>query len=34
VHRGTEHALEETDAMMNMLQRDISRLEEENEVMV
>jgi chromosome segregation ATPase len=34
VRRGAEHALEETDAMMNVLQRDISRLEEENEVMV
>jgi hypothetical protein len=34
VHRGTERALEETDATMNALQRDISRLEEENTVMV
>jgi hypothetical protein len=34
VRRGAEHALEETDATMNALQRDISRLEEENEVMV
>jgi predicted RNase H-like nuclease (RuvC/YqgF family) len=34
VRRGTERALEETDATMNALQRDTSRLEEENEVMV
>jgi chromosome segregation ATPase len=34
VRRGAERALEETEAMMNALQRDISRLEEENEVMV
>jgi hypothetical protein len=34
VHRGAERALGETDATMSMLQRDISRLEEENEVMV
>jgi hypothetical protein len=34
VGRGAECALEETDAMMNALQRDISRLKEENEVMV
>jgi chromosome segregation ATPase len=34
VRRGAERALEETEAMMNALQRDISWLEEENEVMV
>jgi chromosome segregation ATPase len=34
VRRGAERALEETDAMMSTLQCDISRLEEENEVMV
>jgi chromosome segregation ATPase len=34
VRRGAERALEETDATMNALQRDTSRLEEENEVMV
>jgi hypothetical protein len=34
VRRGTERALEETDATMNALERDISWLEEENEVMV
>jgi hypothetical protein len=32
--RGAERALEETDATMNALQRDISRLEGENKVMV
>jgi hypothetical protein len=34
VRRGAERAFGETDATMSMLQRDISRLEEENEVMV
>jgi septal ring factor EnvC (AmiA/AmiB activator) len=32
--QGAERALEETDATMNALQRDISRLEGENKVMV
>jgi chromosome segregation ATPase len=34
VRWGAERALEETDATMNALQRDISRLKEENAVMV
>jgi hypothetical protein len=34
VRRGAERVLEEIDATMNALQRDTSRLEEENEVMV
>jgi predicted nucleic acid-binding Zn-ribbon protein len=34
VRRGAERALGETDATMSALQRDISRLEEENELMV
>jgi chromosome segregation ATPase len=34
VCRGAKRALGETDAMMSALQHDISRLEEENEVMV
>jgi hypothetical protein len=34
VRWGAERALEETDTMMNALQRDISWLEGENEVMV
>jgi chromosome segregation ATPase len=34
VHRGAERALGETDATMSALQRDISRLEEENKVVV
>jgi hypothetical protein len=34
VRWGAERALGETDATMSALQHDISRLEEENEVMV
>jgi chromosome segregation ATPase len=34
VRRDTESALEEADAMMNTLRRDISQLKEENTVMV
>jgi SMC interacting uncharacterized protein involved in chromosome segregation len=34
VRRGAKRALEETDATMNTLQLDISRLEEENKAMV
>jgi septal ring factor EnvC (AmiA/AmiB activator) len=34
VRWGAERALGETDTMMSVLQRDISRLEEENEAMV
>jgi hypothetical protein len=34
VHRGTERALAEADATINLLRRDVQRLEEENSVMV
>jgi hypothetical protein len=34
VHRGAEQALEETNATMNALQHETSRIEEENKVMV
>jgi hypothetical protein len=34
VRRGAERALEQADAAMNALQREISQIGEENEVMV